>query len=363
MRQREHLTTDSYEYYRRQRQRRRNRRWLGFFVIVLLLGGGVFAGTRLLDGIPSISLPTFAPIIEPAVMPTATSTMLPATATPTQIVATAESTVVSAELVSDARLHPPNLPDLQALMLRLINEDRAANQLAPVAWDETLALAGQLHAEEMVVNDYLSHWNLVGHGPDHRYTLAGGQHISRENVHSFAYTFNDGRGAPIDDWAFVIANAQSGFMASAGHRANILTPSHTHVGVGMAYDAASGQFRLAQEFGNQSVSLAQPLPTAIGRGEQVMVVGRISADNLTNLLLNIAYEPTPPPRSLTWLRNSSTYRSPANSIDAVRLGDSFSETITFDYAEGAGVYHIRIFGERAGDTPFLLLNHAIWVGQ
>lgn len=367
---RQQFTTDDYAYFTQQRKRRRRRRIMrvvGLLIILVVLFGG---GLTLLSGRVDLSgiVPTVAVLLNAEDMTTEVvviGTPRPPTAIPTILASTLTNPTVTPPPStpvpnSNPNLYPPNIVALQEEMLRLINADRAQNQLAPVQWDEMLALAGQLHSEEMVEHNYLSHWNLAGLGPDHRYSRFGGQHISRENAHSFSYVFDDERGAPIDDWSAVIQNAQEGLMNSPGHRANILAPSHTHVGIGMAYNAATGQFRLAQEFGNQSVQLAQPIPVEVRVGEMVEVIGRITATGLSNILFSVAYEPFPPVLSVAQLRQTGTYRSKADSIDVRRVGESFTESITFDFSEGSGVYHIRLFADRAG-TQFQLLNHAVWV--
>ena len=111
---------------------------------------------------------------------------------------------------SSASGNPGDGTDLAALaqrMLELVNADRTANGLQPVAWDETAALAGQQHSEEMAQFGYMSHWNMDGYGPEYRYSRAGGLDMSQENVYRLVHQWEDGRGAPIDDWEQVVADA------------------------------------------------------------------------------------------------------------------------------------------------------------
>jgi len=253
---------------------------------------------------------------------------------------------------------------LQAYMLEIINQDRQANGRNPVAWDPVADKAGRLHAQDMVEQDYFSHWNRDGLGPDHRYTLAGGTHAVMENIHAFEYVYEDGRGAPIEDWNWVIENAQSGLMDSPGHRKNILDPAHTHVGVGMAYDPETGRFRLAQEFTNQYAQLDGPLPTQARLGESIVVRGEFIGDNLSNPLLNLAYEPFPAPLSVEELNQTSTYSSAAtgdeNMVDTRAIELEFDETIVLDHHQRPGLYHLRLFVDLVtGQT--MVLDHVIEV--
>ena len=254
----------------------------------------------------------------------------------------------------------PDQEALQMLMLDLINRDRAEHSLEVVAWDALAAEVGRRHAEDMVAFNYFSHWNREGLGPDHRYTLAGGQHAVMENLHAFALTYSDGRGAPVDDWEAVIEKAETSLMASPGHRANILDPAHTHVGIGMAYDEASGQFRLTQEFTNQYVTLSIALPLEAAPGEQLRVRGVIDSSVVTDVLLNLAYEAFPRPLTLEDLARTSTYTSAAEPLEGWLLDSAFDQRILLATGAGGGIYHVRIFADVDGEQA-LLLDHGVWV--
>lgn len=249
---------------------------------------------------------------------------------------------------------------LQQQALTLINQDRQRHSLNPVGWDQTAAQAGVVHAQDMVENGYFSHWNLAGLGPDHRYSLAGGKHAVMENLHAFSYKFDNGQGAPIEDWEVVIVQAQEGLMNSPGHRANILDPAHTHVGIGMAYDAASGQFYLAQEFSNQYVTLAETLPLNAQPGSNLLLRGQINEEDLSRLLFSLAYEPFPAPLSLQELAQRSTYTSLAESVEVRALDMVFDEAVIL--GNQPGLYHVRLFVDIAGQQV-LVMDHVVWVGQ
>jgi uncharacterized protein YkwD len=105
-------------------------------------------------------------------------------------------------------------------VLRLVNEERAAESLPPLAWDASLALAAQAHAEDMVANGYFSH-----DSPDGR-TFAD---RVRETDYPGAPTGeNIAAGYPSP------AAVVEGWMNSPGHRANILSGRSTELGVGLA---------------------------------------------------------------------------------------------------------------------------------
>jgi hypothetical protein len=230
-------------------------------------------------------------------------------------------------------------------MLDLVNADRTANGLQPLSWDETAALAGQRHSEEMAQFGYMSHWNMDGYGPEYRYSRAGGLDLSQENVYRLVHQWEDGRGAPVDDWEEVIANAQAALMNSPGHRKNILTPEHTHLGVGIAYNAATGNVGISQEFVNRYVTV-EALPRRARPGDRIVLRGKLlpgSADPLVNL----AYEPFPAPMSLEQLNKTGTYTPAAKhqSVPQIRTDADgrFVSEFSLDNNAASGLYHVLVW--------------------
>ncbi len=269
-----------------------------------------------------------APLVRPATDPEGAS----ASATATSPAATT------------GRYAVPRSEALAGYMLDLVNQDRRAAGLAEVQWDAGAASAGQQHATEMAEAGYFSHWSLEGLGPDHRYAFAGGASSVMENLHLHWRTPGFGPRNEAD-WREVIRKAEESLMQSPGHRANILAPEHTHVGIGMAYNPQQGRFLLAQEFTNHYVVL-QPLPERVPLGSSVVVTGQLWNGG-TEPLLNLAYEPLPAPLSVAELNSRSTYESVAEiygplSLRADRNG-AFSRTVRLDHGGKPGLYHIRIW--------------------
>lgn len=231
-------------------------------------------------------------------------------------------------------------------MLTLVNQDRQANGLTSVAWDEAATAASLTHAEEMARFGYLSHWNLEGQGPDYRYTLAGGLDHVRENVH--LYWHSPGAGPDSREaWGTLIREAQQSLMESPLHRDNILAPEHTHVGIGIAYNADTGHLTIAQEFVDHYVTL-QPLPSRASLGEAIVIQGRLEAAAI-NPLINLAYEPFPAALTVAELRTTGTYKSPAEIYEMVPLsadaGGRFSQSVMLDNKGQTGLYHVRVWVE------------------
>jgi len=250
----------------------------------------------------------------------------------------------------------PDLGALEAYMLELINVDRAAHGLQPVFWDSLAVEVGRLHAGEMAAAGYMSHWNLAGLGPDIRYSQSGGRDALMENVFSSFQRYDDGSPVWEVDWAARVREAQEALMNSPGHRANILTPGHTHVGVGIAYDAATGEFRVAQEFINRYLS------ADTGFESQMMEAhpGESFAFEIALLpgaaqpLINLVYEPLPNAMTISALNETSTYESPAVFVDEIKYsvdwGGDLAVPVTIPRNPQSGYYHVRVRVQVDGES-------------
>jgi uncharacterized protein YkwD/peroxiredoxin len=275
--------------------------------------------------------------------------------TPTVQVADSSGNSPPAQSNNDVGI--PDYNNFQQYFLKLINQARTDNGLTAVEWDGFAATIGEAHAIEMVANQYLSHWNLDGLGPDIRYGLAGGKELVQENVYSFWQRYDNGDPYPIQDWQIAVEEAHQSLMDSPGHRANILNPDHTHVGVGMAYDANTGEFRVAQEFINRYVNLDHGV-SKVKPGETITISGQLLQASF-DPIINLAYEPYPQSMSIAALDKTSTYQSPAQTLDAIPVTVEANGNFRADIHLGSdpGLYHIYVWVSIENSEP-----HAIdWI--
>jgi uncharacterized protein YkwD len=120
-------------------------------------------------------------------------------------------------------LHPaPLRADFPTDVLTLTNKERQKANLAPLAMNPILTAAAQAHAEDMANKDYFSHTGLDGSNETLRVTRIGG--VFTGAFAGAAENLAVGPATP----AAVVAS----WMASPGHRDNILNPSWTLLGVG-----------------------------------------------------------------------------------------------------------------------------------
>ena len=116
---------------------------------------------------------------------------------------------------------------IESEILSLTNEKRASNGLAALKEEQRLILSAQQKANDMAARGYFAHTGPDGREPWSWIERAGYDYrYAGENL---AVRFVDS-GDVINAW-----------MASSGHRANILKPQYSEVGVGIAQGVYKGQ--------------------------------------------------------------------------------------------------------------------------
>ncbi|MEU6146753.1 CAP domain-containing protein [Streptomyces sp. NPDC047081] len=124
---------------------------------------------------------------------------------------------------------PAALARTAAEVVDFTNRERArAAGLPPLAVDPLLTTAAQAHSADMVARAFYSHTSPEGSQPWDRAAAAGSTRRSiGENIAC-------GQRSP--------AEVVEGWMNSPGHRANILKPDFTHIGIGFAGGGQAGTY-------------------------------------------------------------------------------------------------------------------------
>ncbi|MBK3579847.1 TerD family protein, partial [Streptomyces sp. MBT65] len=121
-----------------------------------------------------------------------------------------------------------NLARTAAEVVELTNAERARAGLRALAVDPSLAAAAQAHSTDMVARAFYSHTSPDGSQPWDRAAAAGSRRRTiGENIAC-------GQRSP--------AQVVEGWMNSPGHRANILKPAFTHIGIGFAGGGQMGTY-------------------------------------------------------------------------------------------------------------------------
>ena len=202
--------------------------------------------------------------------------------------------------LSDFRPEEERLAELRLHMLELINRERTSRGLEAVviAYNE----GAQLHAEDLVENRYMSHWNLRGETPSMRHTWAGGHDYSAENL-SFRRVLDAPAGfcsPPVSEQA--LDSVMAGLMNSPGHRDNILRPHHREVNIGIANSCHA--MAVAQVFEGEYVRFSQPPELAGGR---LVMAGQVVPGVELNDRTQVAVTWEPPLADYTRGQVSQTY--------------------------------------------------------
>ncbi|WP_406010709.1 CAP domain-containing protein [Streptomyces sp. NBC_00637] len=123
---------------------------------------------------------------------------------------------------------PDGLVRTAAEVVALTNRERARAGLRALAVDPPLTTAAQAHTADMAARAFYSHTSPEGSRPWDRAAAAGSaRRTIGENIAC-------GQRSP--------AEVVEGWMNSPGHRANILQPDFTHIGVGFAGGGPSGTY-------------------------------------------------------------------------------------------------------------------------
>ena len=114
----------------------------------------------------------------------------------------------------------------------LLNADRRANGLPSLKLNGSLVVLAENYGKDMIKRNYFSHYNPEGQSP-----------FDRMRKHGINYRYA-GENLAINR---TVDAAEKALMNSPGHRANILNPNYTEVGVGVSYDTR-GSVYVVQEF-------------------------------------------------------------------------------------------------------------------
>ena len=199
------------------------------------------------------------------------------------------------------------LAELRLHMLELINHERSLRGLEAVvmAYNE----GAQLHAEDLVENQYMSHWNLRGETPSMRHTWAGGHDYSVENL-SFKRVV-DAAGfcaPPVSEQ--ILDGMMAGLMDSPSHRDTILRPHHREVNIGIANSCHD--MVMTQVFEGEYVRFSLPPELAGGR---LAMAGQVTPEVNLNDRTNVVVTWDPPLADYTRGQVSQTHcHSPGRPV-------------------------------------------------
>jgi len=122
------------------------------------------------------------------------------------------------------------LPELEKNIYRLTNEARRKHGLSTLSWERSLCTVARSHSADMLHRGYFSHVDPDGKSPKDR-IVSGYPHpmsLLGENIWS-------GSGRDLGDTRHLARVIVDNWVASPGHRKNLLNPEYTDIGVGVVY--------------------------------------------------------------------------------------------------------------------------------
>jgi uncharacterized YkwD family protein len=171
---------------------------------------------------------TPAPVQQPAKQPNAPVIQQTVQQTvPITTGQTAQQTIQSTSAVT-----PSGLTADEERAVALMNADRAANGLPALKVNLKLTGLARNYAQDMINRKFFSHYDPEGSSP-----------FDRMQQYGISYRYA-GENLAINS---SVAAAERAFMNSPGHRANILNPNYTQIGLGVRY-SQSGSVYVVQEF-------------------------------------------------------------------------------------------------------------------
>lgn len=141
----------------------------------------------------------------------------------------------------------PGTPAVEQRILEMVNDERRRRDIPELRPLTALQVAARQHSREMVLEDYFAHdaphdaWR----EPGQRAWRAGyWEAFVAENI---AFVRLGGGGMATEELARWFMYSRDGWMNSPPHRANILDPQYTHLGVGVF--SRGGTHMATQVFG------------------------------------------------------------------------------------------------------------------
>jgi uncharacterized protein YkwD len=137
------------------------------------------------------------------------------------------------------RIH--HLREVERRVYVLTNQVRRKYHLSPLDRDNALVTTARAHSDDMLRRHFFSHVNPDGKNPQQRIAPAYARTLARagENIWS-------GHGYDYSDSKLMARIIVDSWISSPGHRANLLNPHYTHMGVGVS--VLGKEIRATQNF-------------------------------------------------------------------------------------------------------------------
>ena len=208
------------------------------------------------------------------------------------------------ELINRARANPAAAAALYGvnLNLGLAPGMITAQPKQPLAPNPNLELAALRHSTDMVANNYFSHTGLDGSSPASRIAAAG--YVGNTIGENIAFITGQNN-TPVQ----AAPNLNADLFKSAGHRVNVLDPTYTEIGIGIANKVLGPQ-------NYQQVDITEDFG---GRGSPVYLTGVLYRDTDHNNFYSIGEGIAGTAVTATNLATGQTYSTTSNGAGGYEI--------------------------------------------
>lgn len=187
--------------------------------------------------------------------------------------------------------------DLVYKHLDMINDFRESYGREPVKLGNNNA--AQNHAEIMLSNCFLSHWDLSGYKPYMRYWEQGGRQKDSENVAGYTTCVKYNKIEPVKE----LYTLMELFIESEGHKRTMLGKDYKYVNIGIAFN--NKQMYLVQQFETDFIEYTN---VKMNKIKMLFLEGEVKNANLGKLLyIVVSYDPLPWVSEQKYMKESPPY--------------------------------------------------------
>ncbi len=195
---------------------------------------------------------------------------------------------------------------IKLYQLDLINESRRKYKASALRLDILASRLANKNAAEASANQYISHWNLKGEKPYHRYAFAGGMDHITENIY---YEQGSNVSGPYkQDVTVLLKNGHGSFMAEKppydGHKKACIDKGHTHVGIG--YAIAGDVFSYYEEYVARYLTFID-VPDNLKVNESSLMIFKPIKEGKFPYFMVIYRDDLPTPKSPKELNKTGSY--------------------------------------------------------
>ncbi len=127
------------------------------------------------------------------------------------------------------RVRIKHLRQVEMRIYQLTNMERRKRYLPPLTKDDTLVTVARAHSDDMLRRNFFNHVDPDGKAPQDRIIPAYSRSIARTGENIWG-----GHGYDYSDSKLMARVIMDSWMSSPGHRANLLNPHYTNIGVGVS---------------------------------------------------------------------------------------------------------------------------------